>query len=172
MIASSCVAHAAIMVQRQGILRKSQQHVVTRLRALGHALEQTGVTLRVCRGQRQQVVHAGQRAHHGGYAQTRRNTRVPLVPPKPNEFDRATSTGVWRAVCGTKSRSQPSPGLSRLIVGGATLSRIASTQKIASIPPAAPSRCPVIDLVELTITVFACSPNEALTAWVSARSPT
>ena len=36
------------------------------------------------------------------------------------------------------------------MVGGATWSRIASTENTASTPPAAPSRCPVIDLVELT----------------------
>ena len=35
-------------------------------------------------------------------------------------------------------------------VGGATPSRIARIEKIASITPAAPSRCPVIDFVELT----------------------
>ena len=30
-----------------------------------------------------------------------RKTRLPLVPPKPNEFDSATRTGAWRAVSGT-----------------------------------------------------------------------
>ena len=33
--------------------------------------------------------------------QTRENTRVPLVPPKPNELDSTTSTFASRAVCGT-----------------------------------------------------------------------
>ena len=57
---------------------------------------------------------------------------------------------ICRAVCGTKSRSQPSSGSSRLIVGGATWSLMAITLKIASTAPAAPSRWPVMDLVELT----------------------
>ena len=38
---------------------------------------------------------------------------------------------------------------------------------IVSSPPAAPSRCPVIDLVELIATRFAWSPNTDLMAWVS-----
>jgi hypothetical protein len=50
-------------------------------------------------------------------------------------------------------------------------SRIASTLKMASTTPAAPSRCPVIDLVELTASFFACSPKARLIAMVSALSP-
>ena len=57
------------------------------------------------------------------------------------------------------------------MVGGATLSRIARIEKIASTTPAAPSRCPVIDLVELTASFFACSPKARLMATVSALSP-
>ena len=41
-------------------------------------------------------------------------------------------------------------GLSRFRVGGMTWSRMARTQKAASMAPAAPSRWPVIDFVELT----------------------
>ncbi len=44
-------------------------------------------------------------------------------------------------------------GLSRLSVGGATLSRIASAEKMASIAPAAPRRWPVADLVEDMVSV-------------------
>ena len=51
---------------------------------------------------------------------SRENTSVPLVPPKPNELDMATLSLAGRFTLATKSRSQPSPGLSRLIVGGAT----------------------------------------------------
>src|SRR3546814_711883 len=80
----------------------------------------------------------------------RRNTSEPLVPPKPKELDSTTSMSMPRAVCGTKSRSQPSSGSSRLMVGGATWLLIASTLKIASTAPAAPNRWPVMDLVELT----------------------
>ena len=50
-------------------------------------------------------------------------------------------------------------------------SRIASTQKIASMPPAAPRVWPIIDLVELMASRFACSPNTSLTARVSITSP-
>ena len=42
--------------------------------------------------------------------------------------------------------------------------------KIASTAPAAPSRCPVMDLVELTATRVS-APNTCLIARVSARSP-
>jgi hypothetical protein len=34
-------------------------------------------------------------------AQTRRNTRLPLVPPNPNELDKATLIFILRAVFGT-----------------------------------------------------------------------
>src|SRR4051794_2437087 len=57
------------------------------------------------------------------------------------------------------------------MVGGTTLSRSASTQKIASTPPAAPSRWPVIDLVDDTINFLDASPKQAFIACVSARSP-
>lgn len=64
-----------------------------------------------------------------------------------------------------------SSGLSRLMVGGATWSRRASTLKIASTAPAAPNRWPVIDLVELIDSAWACSPNTLFTAAISAMSP-
>ena len=51
-----------------------------------------------------------------------------------------------------------------LIVGGDTWSCIASTVNTDSMPPAAPSRWPVIDLVELTASFFAWSPNARLIA--------
>ena len=58
------------------------------------------------------------------------------MPPKPNELDSATS--IWRArgLLGTRSIAVSRSGLSRLMVGGATLSRIASSEKIASAAPA------------------------------------
>ena len=55
-----------------------------------------------------------------------RNTSVALVPPKPNEFDIAARIFILRAVIGTKSRSHSGSWSTRLIVGGATWSRIAS----------------------------------------------
>src|SRR5690606_22995131 len=60
-------------------------------------------------------IHPGQ-----CHSANRRNTSEPLVPPKPNEFDTATSISLGLASCGTKSRSQPSSGSWRLMVGGAT----------------------------------------------------
>ena len=62
-------------------------------------------------------------------------------------------------------------GFSRLSVGGATWSRIASTQKIASTAPAAPSRCPIDDLVEDIVTLPAASPSSRATAPSSISSP-
>lgn len=53
----------------------------------------------------------------------------------------------------------------------ATWSRRASTLKIASTAPAAPNRWPVIDLVELIDSAWACSPNTLFTAAISAMSP-
>ena len=46
-------------------------------------------------------------------------------------------------------------GCSRLIVGGTTPCLMAMAHAANSTPPAAPSKCPVIDLVELTIVFFA-----------------
>src|SRR5690606_19800334 len=64
--------------------------------------------------------NTGQRSHPRSAHQIRRNTRLPLVPPKPKELDTATSS--WRACASrpTQSSLPPSPGLSRLMVGGAT----------------------------------------------------
>ena len=62
-------------------------------------------------------------------------------------------------------------GFSKLIVGGITESRMASAHAAISIPPAPPNKWPVIDLVELTDTLWACSPNTCLIARVSQRSP-
>ena len=45
------------------------------------------------------------------------------------------------------------------------------THVIDSIPPAAPSVCPVIDLVELMASRYAWSPKSRLTAATSAASP-
>src|SRR6266481_713471 len=87
-----------------------------------------------------------------------------LVPPKPNEFESATLISRLRGVCGTRSIAVSTDGLSRLMVGGAILSRIARTLKIVSIAPAAPSRCPVEDLVDDIDTLEAALPNSRSTA--------
>src|SRR3989304_2381313 len=57
------------------------------------------------------------------------------------------------------------------MVGGRIWWRRARTLMPASSPPAPPSRWPVMDLVELTATLEACSPNARLTATVSMASP-
>src|SRR3546814_15100745 len=75
-------------------------------------------------------------------------TSEALVPPKPKEFERAWRTLRAFAGFGTRSMSQPSEGLSRLSVGGTTPSRIARIEKMASMLPAAPSRCPIAELVD------------------------
>src|SRR5690606_26341179 len=58
-----------------------------------------------------------------------------------------------------------------LIVGGDTWFWTASTVKTDSMPPAPPSRWPVIDLVELTTMPCARSPSASLIASVSFLSP-
>src|SRR3979411_2583135 len=95
-----------------------------------------------------------------------------LVPPKPNEFDSTTLISRLRGVCGTRSMAVSIDGLSRLMVGGAMLSRIARTLKIHSIAPAAPSRCPVDDLVDDIDTLEAALPKSRSTAPSSLPSPT
>ena len=116
----------AIGKQRQRLTRKRKQDVVTRLRcAAHHAFEQAGIARRKGGGRREQIAPAAENSPAERrtvlfHAQTRRNASVPLVPPKPNELEIATSILASRAVFGTKSRSQPSLGSSRLIVGGST----------------------------------------------------
>src|ERR1051326_967138 len=96
---------------------------------------------------------------------------VTLCPPKPNELERATSNRRFTALFGAESRSQAGSGLNWLIVGGMTPFWSARAQIAASNAPAAPSRWPVIDLVEPKISFFACVPNTAFTADVSAATP-
>src|SRR5260221_13655083 len=107
-----------------------------------------------------------------GLHQIMRKASVALVPPKPNELDSAARIFIGRAVLGTKSRSHCGSWLNRFAVGGATWSRNASTVNTASMPPAAPSKCPVIDLVDDTASLAAWSPKQRLTATHSAMSPT
>src|SRR5437660_10127289 len=95
-----------------------------------------------------------------------------LVPPKPNEFDSATLISRLRATFGTRSIAVSTEGLSRLMVGGAMLSRIARMEKIASIAPAAPSRCPVDDWVDDIDTFEAALPSKRWTAPRSISAPT
>src|ERR1700749_1935748 len=95
-----------------------------------------------------------------------------LVPPKPNELDNATLISRLRGVRGTRSIAVATDGLSRLMVGGAILSRIARMLKIASIAPAAPNQCPVDDLVDDIDTLEAALPSNRSTAPSSISSPT
>src|SRR3981189_2071927 len=95
-----------------------------------------------------------------------------LVPHKPNELDSATLISRLRGTCGTRSIAVSTDGLSRLMVGGATLSRIARMLKIVSIAPAAPRRCPVEDLVDDIDTLEAALPSSRSTAPSSISSPT
>ena len=64
-----------------------------------------------------------------------------------------------------------SSGSSRLIVGGTMRCCSASTVATDSRAPAAPSRCPVIDLVEVTTTPSTASPSACRMAPASATSP-
>ena len=56
------------------------------------------------------------------------------------------------------------------MVGGAVWARMARRVKIASIAPAAPRRCPVIDLVDDMATPEAASPSRRSTAPASMPS--
>src|SRR6201999_2634029 len=95
-----------------------------------------------------------------------------LVPPNPKELDKARLISRLRGVCGTRSIAVSTDGFSRLMVGGAILSRIARIEKIASIAPAAPRRCPVEDLVDDIETFEAALPSNRSTAPSSISSPT
>ena len=76
------------------------------------------------------------------YQCQRRKITLALTPPNPKPFDIACSMGIGLAASAT--RSTPSAAASLFSrVGGATWSRSARIVKIASTPPAAPSRCPV-----------------------------
>src|SRR5262245_23075509 len=104
-------------------------------------------------------------------ASQRRRISDALVPPKPKEFDSTVSMVRRLVLCGTRSMAVATEGLSRLSVGGARLSLIASAEKIASTAPAAPSRWPIADLVEDIETFPAALPNRRSTAANSISSP-
>jgi len=75
-----------------------------------------------------------------GHCQRRKMT-LALTPPKPNPFEIACSIVMRLASWDTRSTpSAAASPFSRLRVGGATWSRNARIVKIASAPPAAPSR--------------------------------
>ena len=93
------------------------------------------------------------------------------MPPKPNEFDRTTLISRSTFFSGARSISVSTEGSSRFSVGGATWSRIAKTEKIASIAPAAPRRCPVEDFVDDIVTPPTWLPNSRVTAPSSISSP-
>ena len=67
---------------------------------------------------------------------------VALVPPNPKELESARSTLRSLASCGTRSRSQPGEGLSRLSVGGTTPWLMARMEKISSTLPARAEQVP------------------------------
>src|SRR4029077_787044 len=101
----------------------------------------------------------------------RRMASVTLCPPNPKEFESATSTCRFTALLGAESGSQAGSGVNWLMVGGMTPVWTTRAQTPASNAPAAPSRWPVIDLVEPKTSFLARSPNTAFTAAVSAASP-
>src|SRR6266853_1696979 len=109
----------------------------------------------------------GRSVHHAA----RRMASVTLCPPNPKEFESATSTCRFTALLGAESRSQAGSGVNWLMVGGMIPIWTTRAQMPASNAPAAPSRWPVIDLVEPKTSLRARSPNTAFTAAVSAASP-
>src|SRR5690349_9397753 len=107
----------------------------------------------------------------GDHASARFSPSVTLCPPKPKLLDNATSSRRWTAWFGAALRSQAGSGVNWLMVGGTTPCLMASAQAANSSAPAAPSRWPVIDLVEPKMRFRACGPKTLLTAAVSAASP-
>ena len=53
------IAHAPVRMQYQRVLRKREQDVPARMRALRCAFQQAGIALRIRRGEREQVTRAG-----------------------------------------------------------------------------------------------------------------
>ena len=94
-------------------------------------------------------------------------------PPKPNEFETATSTCGPRAPRSGCSRGRTrDPATSWLIVGGSTPRSSARIVKIASTAPAAPRQWPVAPFVEETgVRVRLLLAERELEHRVSAASP-
>ncbi len=87
------------------MLRKRGEHIKARQRSpLRDTFEQAGIAIGSHRRQRQQIELAGENARrrwHVVRAQRLRNTRVPLVPPKPNPLETAIEIFFSRATFGT-----------------------------------------------------------------------
>jgi hypothetical protein len=91
---------AAVGVLHQhGAGQREQQVVAAEVEAAADALEQDGITVGMPLVQSQQRVGVGG-AGPGPHCSAR-NTRLPLVPPKPNELESATCTLASRAAPGT-----------------------------------------------------------------------
>src|SRR6185437_43249 len=89
-----------------------------------------------------------------------------FAPPKPNELVSAYSTFAsvgWR----TEGNVHAGSSVCSVAVGGSHCSRSAIRQITASTDPAAPSRWPMLALVELTGIFFACAPAQRLIAFAS-----
>ena len=97
--------------------------------------------------------------------------RRPLAVGERAEFVMAWVMATGWAVFGTRLSEISGSCCARLVVGGAIWSRSARIVKAASSAPAPPSRCPVIDFVELTARARAWAPKTRAMAIASARSP-
>src|SRR5208282_2003550 len=98
-----------------------------------------------------------------------RKMSVAFAPPKPKEFESATFT---RASVGRLTMGKPQAGsvADSVISGGSHCSRSVIRQTSASTAPAAPSRWPMLALVELTGKVAARPPAQRLMAAASVLS--
>ena len=67
-------------------------------------------------------------------------SKLAFVPPKPKELEIAKLISLETFSFAARSTRVDTAGLSKLIVGGATWSRIAKVVKMASIAPAAPNK--------------------------------
>src|ERR1700738_3893657 len=104
------------------------------------------------------------------HASSRLKTTDALVPPKPKEFDSTQDS----ATLSRRSRtigmsSKAGSRVSMLALSQMNPLFIISSESIACCPPAAPSECPVSDLVAEIGGHF--DPNTSRNASISLRSP-
>src|SRR5437764_13524431 len=98
-----------------------------------------------------------------------RRMTVAFAPPNPNELVNAYSTLAADGLR-TMENLQSGSGDSSVEVGGSHCSRSVIRQITTSAAPAAPSKWPMLDLVELTAIAAACLPAQRLMAAASALS--
>src|SRR5213075_246147 len=106
--------------------------------------------------------------HDAAHAYLRRS-RAALAPPNPKEL-LSTHSGCSRVGSRTTGKSQSASSSREVLVGGNHPSASAIRHTTASIAPAAPSKWPILDFVELTGTRLLVGPSSLRMASASAAS--